>query len=164
MNTLKNIENMGRQAWLASLGAYGSGWKFAVDKFDETYAKTNELVTDLISEGEKIEKELQEKLNAKEVLDEKIMELKDKLGLNELSEVERVEQLTAKVDHLTAAVSKLVARKQVKKAPRAKKVAAKAKAPVKAAPAKAKAPLKATPVKATPVKVDVKKKEVETTK
>ena len=134
MDTLKNIEKAGRQAWLAGIGAYGTGWKFAVEKFDETYAKTNDFVNDLITEGEKIEKELQEKINAKEIIDEKITELKNKLGLTELSEIERIEQLTAKVDNLTAAVSKLVEARQAKKAP---KVATRAKATVKKTVAKA---------------------------
>ena len=51
MTTLKDVEKLGRQAWLAGLGAYGSGWKFAVEKFDETYSKTGEMLNELISEG-----------------------------------------------------------------------------------------------------------------
>jgi len=119
MNTLKNIEKLGRQTWLAGLGAYGTGWKYAVDKFDETYTKTNSMVNELISEGEKVEHELQEKLKAKEILDAKIVALKAKLGLGEESEVEKVEQLTAQVDNLTAAVAKLVESRQPAKAPKA---------------------------------------------
>ena len=130
MNTLRNIEKLGRQAWLAGLGAYGTGWKYAVDKFDETYTKTNSMVNELISEGEKVEHELQEKLKAKEILDAKIVALKTKLGLNEESEVEKVEQLTAQVDNLTAAVAKLVESRQsvkaTKAAPKAKAAAKKA--------------------------------------
>ncbi len=146
MNTFKSIENLGRQAWLAGLGAYGTGWKFAVEKFDETYLKGNnlvskgtELVNELVSEGEKLQQELQSKLKAKEILDNKIIALKNKLGLNELSDVERVEQLTAKVDILTATVTKLVESKPVSK-PAVKatsKVVAKAKSTVKKTMAKA---------------------------
>lgn len=163
MNTFKSIENLGRQAWLAGLGAYGTGWKYAVEKFDETYLKGNNLVSkgselmgEFISEGEKLEKELQGKLKAKELLDNKIIALKNKLGLNELSDVERVEELTAKVDVLTATVTKLVESKPVKKpaVKATRKVAAKAKATVKKTIAKAS---KATDKAAATAKDTIKK-------
>ena len=41
MDTLKELEKIGRKAWLAGIGAYGTSWDYAVEKFDETYAKTN---------------------------------------------------------------------------------------------------------------------------
>jgi len=107
MSTFKKAEKLGRQAWLASLGAYGSGWKYAVEKLDEAYTKTNTLMSDLVSEGEKLEAELRDKLNAKEVLDTKIHALKDKLGLNEASDSARLAELDSKVDDLISAVSKL---------------------------------------------------------
>jgi len=131
MSTLKNVEKLGRQAWLASLGAYGTGWKYAVEKFDQTYTKTNTLVNELITEGEKLEVELQEKMQAKALIETKIVALKDKLGLNEESEAERLAQLTTKVEVLTDAVSKLVEVKLAEKAakvtkPKAKKASIKA--------------------------------------
>jgi hypothetical protein len=125
MSTLKDVEKLGRQAWLASLGAYGSSWKYAVEKFDQTYTKTNVLVNELISEGEKIEVELKEKMKAKEILDSKIIALKDKLGLNEASESERLAELTSKVDILADAVTKLVETKLAEKATKVTKPAAK---------------------------------------
>ena len=134
MNTLKNVEKLGRQAWLAGLGAYGSSWKYAVEKFDQTYTKTNVLVNELISEGEKIEVELKEKMKAKEILDSKIVALKDKLGLNEVSEAERLAELTSKIDVLADAVTKLVETKLAEKATKMTKPTAK-KAPTKAAKA-----------------------------
>ncbi len=128
MNTLKNVEKLGRQAWLASLGAYGSGWKYAVQKFDQTYSKTNELVNEFITEGEKIEHDLQEKLKAKELLENKIVALKHKLGLDEKQEEERLDELSSKVDALTLAVNKLVESKSAEKALTAKATATKATA------------------------------------
>jgi len=125
MNTLKNVEKLGRQAWLAGLGAYGSSWKYAVEKFDQTYTKTNVLVNELITEGEKIEVELKEKMKAKELLDTKIVALKDKLGLNEASEAERLGELTSKVDALTDAVTKLTEVRLTEKATKVTKAAAK---------------------------------------
>ena len=125
MSTLKNVEKLGRQAWLASLGAYGSSWKYAVEKFDQTYIKTNVLVNELISEGEKIEVELKEKMKAKEILDTKIVALKDKLGLNEASEAERLAELTTKIDILTDEVTKLAEAKLAEKAAKVTKAPAK---------------------------------------
>lgn len=125
MSTLKNVEKLGRQAWLASLGAYGSGWKYAVEKFDQTYAKTNAMVEDFISEGEKIELELREKLKARELLEAKSDELKEKLGLNDPSEEARLNELTAKVDALTVAVAKLVESRRADKAAKVTKPVAK---------------------------------------
>lgn len=134
MATLKDVEKLGRQAWLAGLGAYGSGWKFAVEKFDETYAKTGEVLNELITEGEKIEQDIQEKLKAKEILDEKIVALKSKLGLDEPSEDEKLQEIDAKVDKLTTAVNALVEARLAEQAP-AKKAPAK-KATAKKAAAK----------------------------
>lgn len=116
MKTLKSIEKLGRQAWLAGLGVYGTGVKFATETFDQGYTKANALVNELISEGEKIEAELQEKLKAREVLDLKINQLKEKLGLNQSSEAEKLQQLTDKVDSLTQAVAQLVEKRLAVKA------------------------------------------------
>jgi len=133
MATLKDVEKLGRKAWLAGLGAYGSGWKYAVEKFDETYSKTGEKLNELIAEGEKIEQDIQEKLKAKEMLDEKIVALKTKLGLNEQSEAEKLEALNTKLDDLTSAVNKLAEAKAAEK-PAPKKAPAKKAATKKAEP------------------------------
>ena len=125
MNTFKKAEKLGRQAWLASLGAYGSGWKYAVEKLDEAYTKTNTLMSELVSEGEKLEAELQEKLKARLVLDTKIDALKDKLGLNKASDADRLAELDTKldvlVDAVTAYADKLSTKKPAKKKATAKK-------------------------------------------
>jgi len=126
MNTFKKAEKLGRQAWLASLGAYGSGWKYAVEKLDEAYTKTNSLMSELVSEGEKLEAELQEKLKARVALDTKIDALKDKLGLNKESDSDRLSELDKKLDMLVDAVTayadKLSMKKPVKKKATAKKI------------------------------------------
>jgi len=158
MDTLKNIENIGRKTWLAGIGAYGTGWKYAVNKFDETYAKTNEFVNELVSEGEKLEKEIQEKIQAKGAIDSKVIELKAKLGLGEVSDIEKIELLTVKVELLTAKVAKLVESREVKKLPKAK--TAVKRTTVKAKPA-AKAVVKKVAAKKPTVvkKATVKKAE-----
>ena len=129
MNTLKELENAGRKTWLAGIGVYGTGWKYAVEKFDETYSRTNELISEFIVEGEKIEKQLQEEIKSKVMIEARVNELKEKLGLNKMSEEDRLDALSLKVDKLTASVAELV---------KAKEAAAKVptKAAVKKAPAK----------------------------
>ncbi len=133
MNTLKTIENLGRQAWLAGLGAYGTGWDFAIEKFDSSFEKGNKLINELISTGEKVEDKLQSKFDNKiptmDFFENRLTEVKNKLGLNKVPQMDRVEELTAKVDNLTAAVNQLVANKKVKKTPA--KASAKARATVK---------------------------------
>lgn len=124
MSAFEKVEKLGRQAWLANLGAYGTAWKYAVEKLDETYTKTNSLMSELVSEGEKLEADLQDKLKARFVLDSKINALKDKLGLNEASDATRLAELDSKVDYLISAVTKLAEKPVAKKSTR-KKVAGK---------------------------------------
>ena len=109
MNKLKAIEDTGRQVWLAGLGVYGAGWKYTVEKFDETFTKGNELINDLIATGETVETKLQEKLPKVKTIDleSRLADLKQKLGFNKVSTATRIEELTAKVDSLTAAVAQL---------------------------------------------------------
>ena len=140
MNTIENIEKLSRKTWLATIGFYGAGWKYAVEKFDETYTKTNEMISDLVTEGEKIEKDLKEQFESKVQIDAKVAELKEKLGLTEMTEADRIDALSIKVDQLTASVAALVKKREAA----AKKAAPAAK---KAAPKKAPAAKKAAPKK-----------------
>jgi len=126
MSAFEKVEKLGRQAWLANLGAYGTAWKYAVEKLDETYTKTNSLMSELVSEGEKLEADLQDKLKARFVLDSKINALKDKLGLNEASDATRLAELDSKVDDLISAVTKLAEKPVVKKTTKKKVVSKKA--------------------------------------
>jgi len=125
MSAFEKVEKLGRQAWLANLGAYGTAWKYAVEKLDETYTKTNSLMSELVSEGEKLEADLQDKLKARFVLDSKINALKDKLGLNESSDATRLAELDSKVDDLISAVAKLAEQPTAKKAAKKAKSASK---------------------------------------
>ena len=121
MSTFEKAEKLARKAWLANLGMYGSGWKYAINKLDQTYTKTNELVNELVSEGEKIEAEIKIRLKAKEMIESKVSALKDKLGLNETSEAERLAELANKVEDLTSIVATLAEKKLVKEVPKAAK-------------------------------------------
>ncbi len=109
MSKLETIEATGRQVWLAGLGVYGAGWKYAIGKFDQTFTKSNQLINELIATGETVESKLKQKLPKVEPLniEARLATVKQKLGLNKDSEASRIEQLTAKVDALTAAVAQL---------------------------------------------------------
>ncbi len=145
MKTVKNLEKMGRQAWLAGLGIYGTGWKFALDKLDQAYVDTNATVNELISRGKDVQDNLEGKLANHELLDQKVTALKLKLGLSDTQDTQRLDLLSTKVDALTEAVTKLVAIRQAKATPTVTPVKTKTKS-VKTKPSKA------TTVK-TPAKV-----------
>jgi hypothetical protein len=109
MNNLKQLEALGRKTWLAGLGAIDSTKSFATKKVDDAITNTNELVSELIEKGEKVEADVQQKVNANLMLDQRVAALKQKLGLNESSTDEKVDELTAKVDALFVAVNDLIA-------------------------------------------------------
>jgi len=112
MKPVENLEKMGRQAWLAGLGLYGTGLKFTVDTLDKAYVETNSTVNGLISRGQEIQTELERKIFHNELLEKNVNSLKDKLGLNTVDEDPRLVSLTEKVEALALAVSKLVEAKQ----------------------------------------------------
>jgi ribosome assembly protein YihI (activator of Der GTPase) len=122
MSNLKQLEALGRKTWLAGLGALDSTKSFATKKVDDALTNTNELVSELIEKGEKVEADVQEKVNKNLMLDQRVAALKQKLGLSENSTDEKVDELTAKVDALFLAVNELIAQEVVdtkseKKAP-----------------------------------------------
>ena len=129
MTNLKDIEKVGRKAWLATIGTYAKGWDIISGKVNATFEDTNQLVNELIENGEKVEADLKAKVKANTQLDEKIAALKVKLGV-EASADEKLADLSKKVDALVDAVEKLATAK-------AEKVKAeKASAAPKKAPAK----------------------------
>ncbi|XOV78733.1 MAG: hypothetical protein ACFHVJ_17635 [Aestuariibacter sp.] len=121
MKTVKNIENAGRQAWLAGLGVVLVGKEYATKKFDEVFEGTNSLINEMLSKGTVVESDLKLLLEGKKVDNAKVAELREKLGLNKESKEDRLTRLSAKVEALTDVVHKLVEQQ---------------KAEVKAAPAK----------------------------
>lgn len=107
MTNLKDLEKTGRKAWLATVGTYAKGWEIISGKLNSTFEDTNQLVNDLIENGEKVEADLKAKIKSNTVLDEKIAELKIKLGV-ETSTDDKLAELNNKVDALVEAVAKVV--------------------------------------------------------
>ncbi|BDX06079.1 hypothetical protein [Planctobacterium marinum] len=116
MSTVKNVEKAGRQFWLAGLGACLLGKEYAVKKMDELLEGTNSLVNGVLAKGATIEGELKTKLQSGFPQDEKILELREKLGLNKESKQDKIARLAAKVDALTEIVATLTVKTEETKA------------------------------------------------
>jgi hypothetical protein len=155
MISVKSIENASRKAWLAGLGSFVFGKEYATSKIDQAYTETTQLVTNLMSAGEKLEKSNEHKFPD---VDQRILQIREKLGLDN-RQPNQLQELEARVSHLTDVVNKLVEVKsaealretQVKKprVSRAKAAAKSADAETKAAPKASATRRRATAKKAT---------------
>ena len=121
--TAASAEEMARKVWLAGLGAYGKGYEELAGRFDSLSAESNKLFDELVSKGEKLEAEGKEKVEsvknevaAKTELESRIEAVRSKLGLNATDSDQKIEELSAKIDALTAAVALLSAKQEEKKA------------------------------------------------
>jgi hypothetical protein len=124
--SVSNIEKAGRKAWLAGLGSFVFGKEYATSKIDQVYTETTQLVTNLMSAGEKLKESNEHKFPD---VDQRILQIREKLGLDN-RQPDQLQELEARVSQLTDVVNKLVDAKsaealkeiQVKKprAPRAK--------------------------------------------
>lgn len=107
MTNLKDLEKVGRNALLATIGTYAKGWEIISGKVTETFDDTNKLVNDLIENGEKIEADFKDKIQKNTYLDDKLSALKVKLGVDTSTD-DKIAELYKKVDVLTDEISKLV--------------------------------------------------------
>ena len=107
MTNLKDLEKVGRNALLATIGTYAKGWEIISGKVTETFDDTNKLVNDLIENGEKIEADFKDKIQKNTFLDDKLSALKVKLGVDTSTD-DKIAELYKKVDVLTDEISKLV--------------------------------------------------------
>jgi polyhydroxyalkanoate synthesis regulator phasin len=116
-------EDMARKVWLAGLGAYGKGYEEVKGRFEALSTDSNKLFEELVIKGEKLEtegkdkvKEVQTKVAAKTEIETRIETVRTKLGLNNTDSDQKIEELSTKIDALTAAVAKLAAKPAAKKA------------------------------------------------
>ena len=84
---------------------------------------SNKLFDDLVAKGEKLEaegkgkvEEVKNEVVAKTEIESRIETVRSKLGLNSTDNDQKIEELSAKIDALTAAVAKLAAKPAAKKA------------------------------------------------
>jgi len=141
LNPAKKTIAMAHKTWLVGVGAYDSGREKAADKIDQLFVESSQFVNELLEKGESIETQIQEKLEARKMLKDKISALKAKLGFGNENRDQQIDMLTQRVDSLIEVVAKLAQQKAAEK-----KATTTKKAPAKKA---AKPAAKATATKAT---------------
>lgn len=112
--TANSAEEMARKIWLAGLGAYGKGYEEVKGRFETLSTDSNKLFDELVVKGEKLETEGKDKVQqvkedvlAKTEVEARIETVREKLGLGKSDEEAKIEELSAKIDELTAAIAKL---------------------------------------------------------
>jgi polyhydroxyalkanoate synthesis regulator phasin len=115
-------EDMARKVWLAGLGAYGKGYEEVKGRFEALSTDSNKLFDELVVKGEKLEtegkgkvKEVTTKVAAKTEIETRIETVRTKLGFNNTDSDKKIEELSNKIDALTAAVAKLSTKPATKK-------------------------------------------------
>jgi polyhydroxyalkanoate synthesis regulator phasin len=116
--TTTSAEEMARKIWLAGLGAYGKGYEEVKGRFESLSTDSNKLFDELVVKGEKLEVEGKDKVKqvkddvlAKTEIESRIETVRSKLGFgkteNNTENDTKIEDLSSKIDALTAAVAKL---------------------------------------------------------
>jgi len=103
-----------RKIFLAGLGAYGKGFEEAKSRFETLSTDSNKMFADLVKKGESLETEgkskfddAKTKVTAKADLNNRVVALRSKLGLDQNEADIKIEELNTKIDALTKAVAKL---------------------------------------------------------
>lgn len=107
---VNEAEEFARKIWLAGLGAYGKSYDEAQGRYEKLSAEASKMFDELVVKGAKIETEAKDKFQVKDKVEARVAEVRQKLGLDNKSEDEKVEVLAAKIDALTEAVAKLAAK------------------------------------------------------
>jgi polyhydroxyalkanoate synthesis regulator phasin len=114
--TTTSAEEMARKIWLAGLGAYGKGYEEVKGRIESLSTDSNKLFDELVVKGEKLETEGKDKVKqvkddvlAKTELESRIETVRSKLGFSKAADNNdtKIEDLSSKIDALTAAVAKL---------------------------------------------------------
>jgi polyhydroxyalkanoate synthesis regulator phasin len=118
--TATTAEEMARKIWLAGLGAYGKGYEEVKGRIESLSTESNKLFDELVVKGEKLEVEGKDKVKqvkddvlAKTELESRIETVRSKFAFTKTeTETEtKIEELSSKIDALTAAVAKVAAKK-----------------------------------------------------
>ena len=119
--TTTSAEEMARKIWLAGLGAYGKGYEEVKGRFESLSTDSNKFFDELVVKGEKLEVEGKDKVKqvkddvlAKTEIESRIETVRSKLGFSKTdnSNDTKIEDLSSKIDALTAAVAKLATTKK----------------------------------------------------
>ena len=104
---INEAEDMARKIWLAGLGAYGKSVE--EEKLSE---EANKMFDELVTKGESLEEDAKTKVKSTtNDVENRVADVRKKLGLDSEPADQRIEELSAKIDALTEAVAKLAANK-----------------------------------------------------
>jgi len=107
MSTKDTVQKFARNVWLAGLGAYGKGTETVTQTIDKAYEESNQLFNDLVTRGSEIQTSLEAKLKQQSLFEQRVDDVRAKLGLTSSVSDEQIDQLSAKVDALTEIVAAL---------------------------------------------------------
>ncbi|GGO73519.1 MULTISPECIES: phasin family protein [Bowmanella] len=110
---VNDAEDFARKIWLAGLGAYGKSLDEVQGRYEKLNADAAKVFDELVEKGSKIEADTKDKLKEKTNVEARVAEVRKKLGLDKPDMEQKVDELSAKIDALAAAVAKL-AEKQAK--------------------------------------------------
>jgi poly(hydroxyalkanoate) granule-associated protein len=105
--TLDVAEDTARKIWLAGLGAYGKSIDTVQGQYEKVNADSNRIFTELVAKGEALEQETKEKIKEKTAVDQRISDVRQKLGLDKSAQEAKLDELNKKIDDLTDIVAKL---------------------------------------------------------
>jgi polyhydroxyalkanoate synthesis regulator phasin len=111
LETLKEkfdiAEDMTRKIWLAGLGAYGKSVDTLQGQYEKVNADSNRIFNDLVAKGEALETEAKSQIKEKAAVDQRVADVRKKLGLDKSEQAEKIDALSKKIDDLTELVAKL---------------------------------------------------------
>ena len=100
-------EDVARKIWLAGLGAYGKSADSLQGQYEKVNADSNRVFTELVAKGEALESEAKTKIKEKTAVDQRVADVRKKLGLDKTEQTDKIETLSKKIDDLTELVAKL---------------------------------------------------------
>lgn len=106
-NTIETAEEVARKIWLAGLGAYGKSFEEMQSQYEKLNGETSRLFDELVSKGQKLEAKTKVKLKEKTAVEKRVEDVRKKLGLDSADTDTKIDELSHKVDALTAAISKM---------------------------------------------------------
>lgn len=107
---INEAEEFARKIWLAGLGAYGKSVEEAQGRYEKLSAEASKMFEDLVTKGETLEDDARTKFKSTTTdVENRVAEVRKKLGLDSEPADQRIDELSAKIDALTEAVAKLAA-------------------------------------------------------
>lgn len=116
-STVNDAEVLARKVWLAGIGAYGKSFDEVQGRYEQINTEAGKVFEDLVSKGTKLEadakvkfEEAKGKIKSTAKIEERVADVRTKLGLDKEEGEDKIAELSAKVDALTAVIAKLSAK------------------------------------------------------